>query len=72
MLIFGAMQIVGSLGDLIIFAGLISLIMPIIVTSMDVSDHRKSGRGFFEHKSHCWMQETARDNRRLMKSMVAG
>ena len=44
MLIFGAMQIVGSLGDLIIFAGLISLIMPIIVTSMDVSDHRKSGR----------------------------
>ncbi len=71
LLIFGIMQIVGSPSSLIAFTGLVALIMPIIVTSIGADDHRQEGRGLFEHKPHCWMQETAEDHRRLMQSAAA-
>jgi hypothetical protein len=61
LLIFGILQIIGSSSSLIVLASLIALIMPIIVTSLDFNDHRREGRGAFEHKPHCWMQERAAD-----------
>jgi hypothetical protein len=63
LLTFGILQIIGSTSILIAISGLIALIMPLIVTLTDVKDHRRSGRGLFQHDSHCWMKETPYDNR---------
>jgi hypothetical protein len=69
LLVFGVFQIVGSSSSLLALAGLTALIMPLIVTSVDVNDHRKSGRGLFEHESHCWMEaETVKQDRRLLQN----
>jgi hypothetical protein len=62
LLIFGALQIVGAGSSLLIATALTALIMPLIVTTMDVKDHRKSGRGLLEHESHCWMEAEAVKN----------
>jgi hypothetical protein len=56
LLIFGAMQIGGAYPSTIALAGLVSLMMPLIVTAIDISDHRKEGRGLFGHHPHCWME----------------
>lgn len=54
---FGFMQIAGSLSNpLILGTGLISIVMPVIVTTIDVDDHLRDGRGLLEHKPHCWME----------------
>jgi len=58
LMLFGGLQILGSLSNsLILSTGLIALVMPIIVTTIDVGDHRREGRGLFEHKTNCWMEE---------------
>ena len=57
LLIFGLAQIVGALSSSwIILTGLTALIMPLIVTTIDVDDHLREGRGLFGHKAHCWME----------------
>jgi|SRR5579862_793551 len=56
LMFFGVLQIGGASSNMIALTGLTALVMPIIVTSMDVDDHRKEGRGPFEHKPHCWME----------------
>jgi len=66
LLIFGALQIVGVGSSLLVATGLTALIMPLIVTSMDVKDHRKSGRGLFQHEDHCWMEAEAVKNQRWL------
>ena len=71
LIIFGIMQIMGSLSSLIVITGFVALIMPIIVTSIDMDDHRREGRGLFEHKSHCWMEKTAEENRLLAQAATA-
>ncbi|MDA4130739.1 MAG: hypothetical protein OK457_08205 [Thaumarchaeota archaeon] len=69
LLVFGTLQILGAPSSLIASAGLISLIMPVIVTSIDVDAHRREGRGLLEHKSHCWMEKT-RDKVRKTKRPI--
>lgn len=57
LLILGTMQVIGSLSSLTVLTGLFALVMPVIVTTIDVDGHRREGRGLLEHKPHCWMQE---------------
>jgi len=54
LLIFGYLQILGSLSDgaLAVSTSLIALIMPIIVTTIDIDEHLREGRGLLEHRSH--------------------
>jgi hypothetical protein len=61
LLIFGIIQIVGATSYLIAFTGFSALIMPVIVTVIDVDDHHREKRGLFEHKPHCWMEKKAND-----------
>jgi len=55
LLIFSGLQIVGSLDSWMVSIGAVSLIMPITVTSMDLYEHRTTGRALLEHKPDCWM-----------------
>ena len=58
LLLFGGMQVFGSLSNsLILSTGLIALVMTVIVTSIDVIDHCSEGRGLFDHRANCWMEE---------------
>lgn len=57
LIIFGAMQIAGSLGSEIVVAGMVALIMPLTVTVIDVKDHRREERGLFGHHPRCWMEQ---------------
>jgi hypothetical protein len=60
LMIFGVMQIVGSLSNtLIAITGLVSMVMPIIVTTIDIDDHMREGRGPLEHKPDCWMESNS-------------
>ena len=69
LLVFGVLQIVGASSSLLVFVGVTALIMPLIVTSIDVNDHHKSGRGLFEHEARCWMEaETVKQHRQLLQS----
>jgi len=69
LLIFGAMQIVSAGSNLLIATGFTALIMPMIVTTMDVIDHRKSGRGLFTHEARCWMEsEVVKEHSQLIQS----
>jgi hypothetical protein len=68
LMIFGTIQIAGSLGSEIVLAGMVALIMPLTVTLIDVKDHRREGRGVFEHHPACWMEQThSRHEQQLMK-----
>jgi hypothetical protein len=71
LLTFAGIQIVTSLSSLIILTGLIALIMPAIVTVTDLNDHRKSGRGLFEHQHDCWMKQTMEDDLPIAKTEIA-
>ena len=57
LLIFGLMQIAGAPDASIAVICAASLVMPLIVTAIDVADHRRQGRGLFGHHPHCWMQD---------------
>ena len=71
LLIFGTIQIIGSASSLIASTGLVALVMPLIVTSIDVSDHRREHRGLFGHKSNCWMEnKTGRHERPVIKNAI--
>ncbi len=59
LLTFGAMQIVSAGSTLLVATGLTALVMPMIVTTLDLKDHQNSGRGMFTHESHCWMESEA-------------
>ena len=73
LLIFGAIQIVSAGSNLLIATGLTALIMPLIVTTLDVKDHRKSGRGLFEHESRCRMEsEAVKEHQQLIHNKQVG
>jgi hypothetical protein len=57
--------VIGSFpyGILVTLTGLIALIMPVIVTTIDFDDHLREHRGLLEHKSHCWMESESAKNR---------
>src|SRR5579862_7169315 len=58
LMIFGVMQILGGFGSVIALTGLIALVMPLVVTSIDIHDHQREGRGMFGHHPRCWMEQT--------------
>jgi len=70
LLIFGIMQIVGSPSSLFTLTGLVALIMPAIVTSIDVDDHLREGRGLFGHKANCWMEEKTHVHKTVRRELI--
>ena len=72
LILFGGLEILGSLSNILILStGLIALVMPIVVTTIDVGDHRREARGLFEHKTNCWMEEKDGEGHRHVHGPLA-